>query len=182
MGVFRDYDQGQGIFRELRPNDLLKPDHPARVIDKVVELLDLKEIYDEYADECKPAYHPQMMLKVIFYSCYHGLMSGRKIWDGMKHRADFIFLSGDHVPDFRTNNAFRTRHIKVLPKLFEHNVMICVEPDMVDFQHLAIDGQKIKANANYRRSKNRKRTKKSYLKVKEGIEKLLAKEVNEEFT
>jgi len=182
MGVFREYDQGQGIFRELRPNDLLEPDHPARVIDKVVELLDLKEIYDEYADEGKPAYHPQMMLKVIFYSYYRGLMSSRKIWDGMKHRADFIFLSGDQVPDFRTINAFRTRHINVLPKLFAQIVMICVELDMVDFQHLAIDGQKIKANANYRRSKNRKRTKKSYLKVKEGIEKLLAKEVNEEFT
>ena len=52
----------------------------------------------------------------------------------------------------------------------------------MEFRHLAIDGQKIKANANYRRSKNRKLMKKSYLKVREGIEKLLAKEVNEEFT
>jgi transposase len=182
MPVFKDYDQGQGIFRAIQPNDLLEPDHPARVIDKVVELLDLQEIYADYAEEGNPAYHPQMMMKVLFYSYFCGLMSSRKIWEGMKNRADFIFLSGDQVPDFRTINAFRTRHMQVLPKLFSQIVMLCIELDMVDFKHLAIDGQKIKASANYRRSKNRKRTKKSYQIVKQGIEKVLAQEVNEDFT
>ena len=182
MPVFKEYDQGQGIFRAIQPNDLLEPDHPARVIDKVVELLDLDEIYADYAGEGKPAYHPQMMLKVLFYSYFCGLMSCRKIWDGMKNRADFIFLSGDQVPDFRTINAFRTRHMKVLPKLFSQIVMLCIELDMVAFEYLAIDGQKIKASANYRRSKNRKRTKKSYQIVKQAIEKVLAQEVTEDFT
>ena len=107
----------------------------------MVELLDLGEIYADYAEEGKPAYHPQMMMKVLFYSYFCGLMSCRKIWDGMKNRADFIFLSGDQVPDFRTINAFRTRHTKVLPKLFSQIVMLCIELDMVDFAHLAIDGQ-----------------------------------------
>jgi hypothetical protein len=37
MPIFKDYDQGQGIFRAIQPNDLLEPDHPARVIDKAVE-------------------------------------------------------------------------------------------------------------------------------------------------
>ena len=182
MPVFKEYDQGQGIFRAIQPNELLEADHPARVIDKVVELLNLGEIYADYAEEGKPAYHPQMMMKVLFYSYFCGLMSCRKIWDGMKNRADFIFLSGDQVPDFRTINAFRTRHTKVLPKLFSQIVMLCIELDMVDFAHLAIDGQKIKASANYRRSKNRKRTKKSYQIVKQAIEKVLAQEVNEDFT
>ena len=182
MPVFKDYDQGQGVFRSIRPNELLELDHAARVIDKVVEMLDLSEIYADYPEEGNPAYHPQMMLKILFYAYYCGLMSSRKIWESMKGRADFIFLSGDQVPDFRTINAFRTRHMKVLAKLFSQIVMICVRLDMVDFQHLAIDGQKIKANANYRRSKNRKRTKKSYQEVKEAIARVLAKEVNEDFT
>src|SRR5208283_5328797 len=158
MPVFREYDQGQGVFRSIRPNELLEPDHPARVIDKVVEMLDLGEVYAEYAEEGSPPYHPQMMLKVVFYAYHCGLMSSRKIWDGLKERADFIFLSGDQVPDFRTINDFRTRHLKVLPKLFAQIVMICVRLDMLDFQNLAVDGEKIKANANYKRSKNRKRT------------------------
>jgi len=182
MPVFREYDQGQGVFRSIRPNELLEPDHPARVIDKVVEMLDLGELYAEYAEEGSPPYHPQMMLKVLFYAYHCGLMSSRKIWDGLKERADFIFLSGDQVPNFRTINDFRTRHMKVLPKLFAQIVMICVRLGMLDFQNLAVDGEKIKANANYRRSKNRKRTKQSYERVKEAVARVLAKPVNEDFT
>ncbi len=182
MPAFREYDQGQGVFRSIRPNELLEPDHPARVIDKVVEMLDLSEVYAEYAEEGSPPYHPRMMLKVVFYAYYSGLMSSRKIWDGLKERADFIFLSGDQVPDFRTINDFRTRHMKVLPKLFAQIVMICVRLGMLDFQNLAVDGEKIKANANYRRSKNRKRTKQSYERVKEAIARVVAKPVNEDFT
>ncbi len=182
MPAFREYDQGQGVFRSIRPNELLEPDHAARVIDKVVEMLDLGEVYAEYAEEGSPPYHPQMMLKVVFYAYYSGLMSSRKIWDGLKERADFIFLSGDQVPDFRTINDFRTRHMEVLPKLFAQIVMICVRLDMLGFQNLAVDGEKIKANANYRRSKNRKRTQQSYERVKEAIAGVVAKPVNEDFT
>ena len=136
MPNFKDYDQSQAVFRDIRPLDLLEEDHPARVIDRIVELLDLEELYSEYAEEGKPAYHPKMMVKVLFYSYYAGLMSCRKMWDGLKQRADFIFLSGDQVPDFRTLNTFRSRHIKILPKLFAQIVLLCVKVGMVDFQHL----------------------------------------------
>lgn len=54
MATFREYDQGQGVLRAIRPNELLQPDHPARVIDKVVEMLDLSEIHADYADEGSP--------------------------------------------------------------------------------------------------------------------------------
>ena len=182
MPTFKDYDQSQAVFRDIRPLDLLEEDHPARVIDRVVELVDLEELYGEYAEEGKPAYHPKMMLKVLFYSYYAGLMSCRKMWDGLKQRADFIFLSGDQVPDFRTLNTFRSRHIRILPKLFAQIVLLCVKVGMVDFAHLAIDGQKIQADASYRKSKTRKRVKKSYDRVREGIAQLLEKEPNEEFT
>ena len=45
MPIFKDYDQSQAVFRDIRPLDLLEADHPARVIDRVVELLDLQELY-----------------------------------------------------------------------------------------------------------------------------------------
>lgn len=53
---------------------------------------------------------------------------------------------------------------------------------MLDFKHMAIDGEKIQANASYRNSKNLKGIKKEYEKVKKGMRKLLKKEVNEYFT
>ena len=50
---------------------------------------------------------------------------------------------------------------------------------MIGFEHMAIDGQKIQANANFRKSKNLKGIRKEYEKVKSGLEKLLNQEVNE---
>ena len=139
-------------------------------------MLDLSKIYAYYKDEGNPSYHPLMMLKVLFYSYYIGMMSSRKMWDGLKTRADYIFLSGDQVPDFRTLNAFRSRHIEQLPELFAQTVHLCKKLGMIDFKYLAIDGQKIQADASYRRSKTKARLKRSLERVTEGMKKLLEKE------
>lgn len=181
MENFRPYDQSQGVFRPIIPNDLLEPEHAARIVDKVVEMLELREIYDWYKEEGNQAYHPRMMLKVLFYSYLIGTMSSRKMWDGLKTRADYIFLSGDQVPDFRTLNRFRTRHMEQLPQLFAQIVHLCKKLGMIDFKYLAIDGQKIQADATYRRSKNKKRLRQSMERVREGMKKLLGKEVSEDF-
>jgi transposase len=52
---------------------------------------------------------------------------------------------------------------------------------MVGFEHLAIDGQKIQANASYRKSKSLEQLEKEYAKVRAGLAKLLEKEVTEDF-
>jgi len=51
---------------------------------------------------------------------------------------------------------------------------------MVGFGHLAVDGQKIQANASFRRSKNRKGLRKEYGKVQQAMQKLLEKPVDEQ--
>ncbi len=68
MPNFRDYNQTQTVLRQLVPTQLLEEDHPARVVKAVVEKLNLDSIYASYKEEGKPAYHPQMMLKVLFFS------------------------------------------------------------------------------------------------------------------
>jgi len=178
---FRAYDQSQGAFRAIMPNDLLEPEHPARIVDRVVELLDLSGIYGWYQDEGNQPYHPKMMLKVLFYSYLTGTMSSRKMWDGLKNRADYIFLSGDQIPNFRTLNGFRSRHLKQLPGLFAQIVHLCTKLGMIDFKYLAIDGQKIQADASWRRSKTKKRLERSMQRVTEGMRKLLEKDVSEDF-
>jgi transposase len=84
MPVFKDYDQGQGIFRAIQPKDLLEPDHPARVIDKVVELLDLQEIYADYAGESIPGYNPQAMMKVLFFCAANSRLQASSCWCGLR--------------------------------------------------------------------------------------------------
>ena len=151
---FRDYDQSQTYFVPIRLSTFLESDHPARVIDRITERLDLSRLYEDYSEEGTPAFHPKLMLKVLFYGYYKDVMSCRKLWDAVEQRADFIFLAAGQVPNFRTINSFRLRHLQILPGLFSQIVMLCTELGMVGFEHLAIDGQKIQANASCRKSKN----------------------------
>ena len=104
---FRDYDQSQIYYVAVRFKEFLEADHPARVVDAVVERMDLSPIYGSYSEEGNPPFHPKMMLKVLFYAYYKGLMSCRKIWDALAHRSDLIFLAAGQVPNFRTVNSFR---------------------------------------------------------------------------
>ncbi len=179
---FRAYDQNQSFFITVTKDKFLDAGHPAALIDTIIERLDLQILYNHYSDEGNPAYHPKMMLKILFYGYYTGIMSCRTIWDSVINRADFMYLAAGQVPNFRTINDFRLRHLEDLSGLFTNIVLLCKGLDMLDFEHMAVDGQKIEASANYKNSKNLKGIKKEYAKVKEGMEKLLDKEVNEYFT
>jgi transposase len=179
---FRPYDQRQDFFVSVSKSAFFEAEHPAAVIDSVVERLDLKAVYGDYAKEGNPPYHPKLMLKVLFYAYYCGIMSCRTIWEQVVHRADFIYLAAGQVPNFRTINSFRLRHLDRLPGLFAQIVYLCGGLGLIGFEHLAIDGQKIEANASFRRSKNLKQARKEYEKTKQGLEKLVRKEVSEAFS
>ena len=153
---FRAYDQTQSFFITVTKDKFLDASHPAAIIDTIIERLDLENLYNYYSHEGNPPYHPKMMLKILFYGYYTGIMSCRTIWDSVINRSDFMYLAAGQVPNFRTINDFRLRHLKDLSGLFTQIVLLCKELDMLDFEHMAIDGQKIQANANYKKSKNLK--------------------------
>ena len=48
---FRDYNQNQVYFVPVRLDRFLESDHPARVIDIVVERMDLSSLYERYSDD-----------------------------------------------------------------------------------------------------------------------------------
>ncbi len=50
---------------------------------------------------------------------------------------------------------------------------------MIGFEHLAIDGQKIQANADFKKSKHLKGLRSEYEKAKSGLANLLNQEVHE---
>ncbi len=176
---FRRYDQRQRFFVDVSKDSFLEERHPARIIDLIVEGMDLSELYEQYSAEGNPAYHPKMMLKVLFYAYYIGVMSSRTIWDCVINRADFMYLAAGQVPNFRTINSFRLRHLPRLGGLFAEIVLLCRRLGMIGFEHLAVDGQKIQANANFKKSKNLKGLRSEYEKVKAGLEKLVNREISE---
>lgn len=72
---FKEYNQDQQFLLPLSLHDFLPEGHLARVINEVVEGLDLEKLYERYSELGCTAYHPQMMLKVFFY----GYATGERV-------------------------------------------------------------------------------------------------------
>jgi len=150
---FKEYNQDQAFLFPPSLHDFLAEGHLARVINEVVNELDLEELYARYSDLGCSAYHPQMMLKILFYGYAMGERSSRVIAHRLKSDVAYMYLSALEQPDFRTINRFRKDNIDILKGLFVQIVRFCKEMGMVSVGTIAIDGTKLKANASYRKTK-----------------------------
>jgi transposase len=75
---YLDYNQSNGY---LLPPYLeeVPADHVARVVNRVVDLLDIRELTSQEKIEGRPAYHPRMMLKILIYAYSQKMPSSRAI-------------------------------------------------------------------------------------------------------
>ncbi|WP_349293659.1 IS1182 family transposase [Flavobacterium marginilacus] len=129
--------------------DKISENHPVRLVDKVVNSLDISHILKKYKGGGTSAYHPRMMLKVLFYSYLSNTYSCRKIAKALTENIHFMFISGNSTPDFRTINDFRGKVLKEnIKDLFAEVVKMLVEMGYVSLDIQYIDGTKIEAKSN----------------------------------
>lgn len=150
---FIPYSNKQGLLLPNYVEDWISQDHLARIIDTVVEQLDVSLLNNAYDEEGRPAYHPKMMLKVLFYAYATGLRSSRKIQKRLETDIAYIWLSGHQRPDFHTIAEFRRIHHKILHRLFVQIVLLCYQLGMVKLGHISLDSVRLKANASRKRTK-----------------------------
>jgi len=128
---FKEYNQDQLFLLPPSLHEFLPEGHLARVINDIVDALDLRELYDRYSDLGCSAFHPQMMLKVLFYGYATGERGSRVISHRLRSDVGYMYLSGLQQPDFRTINRFRKDNIDLLKGLFVQVVRLCREMGMV---------------------------------------------------
>lgn len=150
---FMPYTNKQGLLLPNYVEDWIPENHLARVIDMVVDQLDISALKAVYDEDGRPAYHPRMMLKILFYPYATGLRSSRKIQKRLETDIAYIWLSGHQTPDFRTISEFRRKNYKILQALFTQIVVLCYQMGMVKLGHISLDGVRLKANASRKRTK-----------------------------
>jgi len=178
MKIFREYTQSQGLLLPPSLDEFVPEDHEARIINDVVESMDLSPLLAKYEGGGAPAYHPVMMLKVIIYAYSHEIYSSRSIARDLKTDTAFMFLSGLQSPDFRTICLFRAEHADVLPELFVEVVRMCASLGMVGLGHVAFDGTKLKANASVRQTRDREGLEKEMERIKEQMRQMVQASAN----
>lgn len=174
---FRKYDQAQTKFANLNYRAILGEDADAVIINDIIESLDLSAFEERYVEVGNPAYHPEEMIKIIIYGYYQGYFGGRPLYNNFETDLGLRYLSNDDFPDHRTINLFRVQFKEEIADIFAQVVMICKELEMIGFEDLSIDSQKIKANANVFQNKNLKSVQREKKKIEAQLKKLLEDEI-----
>ena len=147
--VFKDYNFNQSLLLPPSLEELIDPNHPVRVINQVVDNLNLDPILAKYEGGGCPAYHPRLMLKVLIYGYVTNIYSSRKIEQALQQNIHFMWLSGMSYPDHNTINRFRSDRLRdVLKEVFSQVVLLLVDHGYITLKEAYLDGTKIEANAN----------------------------------
>lgn len=147
--VWKTNNQGQLSLLPPSYDDLVPANHPVRIVNTIIDHLDITVLEQTYKGGGTSSYHPRMLLKVITYAYLRNLYSSRKIEQALSENIHFMWLSGQSKPDHNTINDFRGKRLKGhLKKIFTQVVLLLVDQGVVSLKDIYVDGTKIEANAN----------------------------------
>ena len=165
--AFKPYRQNQLRLLPLDLSEMVPENHMARVVDEVVESLDLSALRSLYPGGGAPAYDPRMMLKVVVYAYASGVYSSRKIAEATRSNVYFLWLTGCTPLDHMTVNRFRTERLRgAFEDIFTDVVLMLAELGHVTLDTYFLDGTKIEANASRYTFTWRKSTEKNREKLR----------------
>jgi len=141
--LFKPFNRDQEFLLPPSLRDIIPDGDLVYLIAEVMELLDLRQLYDRYDSLGQNAYHPAMILSVLFYSYANGIFSSRKIEEQLKVNVRYMYLSGMQTPNHRTISDFRKNNIDLLKGYFVDIVRICQSAGMAAMNSISIDGTKI---------------------------------------
>jgi transposase len=151
MARYKPYDLKQGKLIPVSFADQVIPGSFEHTLNEIVEQhLDMAVFEKRYRNEEKgcTAYDPKVLLKIVLYGYYKGIISSRKIEDACKRNVVFMALSADSRPHFTTIADFVTRMENEIIALFCDVLLYCDELGLIGREHFAVDGCKLPSNAS----------------------------------
>lgn len=147
--VFKKDKSNQLLLLPPDIGSLIPENHLVRVVDKVINELQLTPLFSTYKGGGTSSYSPRMMLKVITYGYIEKIYTNRRIEKALKENIHFMWISGMSTPDFTTIHNFRSKRLKeAVDDVFGSVVELLIQSGYVKAENLFVDGTKIEANAN----------------------------------
>ena len=147
--VFKDYFQHQSFLLPPSLEELISPNHPVRVVNDIINSIDLRLLMSQYKGGGTSSYHPAMLLKVVVYSYLVNIYSSRRMETAITENIHLMWLSGMQKPDHNTINRFRSERLKdTLKSIFVQVVQLLAEQGLLSLKDVYVDGTKLEANAN----------------------------------
>ena len=147
--TFKPYNQHQIMMLPPSLEELIPKDHPVRIVNDVINSVNIEPLLSAYQPTGSSSYHPQMLLKILVYGYVTNIYSSRKLEVACKENINFMWLSAMNYPDHNTINRFRGVRLKdALRAIFEQVVKLLVQEGLISIEEIYTDGTKIEANAN----------------------------------
>lgn len=147
-----------------------------RCVDELVDQLDTTEIeknYDLESEQGREPFHPKTLIKVALYALHNCRFTLRKMEEDTQKHLGYKWLSGDEVIDHSTMGYFMSRYKEQIVDLSTQVVVLCTEQELVDFEVLAIDSVKVRANGSYKQSRDLQGIEKEEQKIKSRLQELI---------
>jgi transposase len=154
-------------------DDLVRSDHPVRVIDAFVETLDLRALGFARVDAeatGRPPYAPGDLLKLYIYGYMNQMRSSRRLEREAGRNLEVMWLIDRVQPSFKTIADFRKDHADAIVETCRAFVVFCRRQSLMAGETVAIDGTKIAAVA----SRKQVFTPQRIAKMNEAIERKIA--------
>lgn len=148
--LFKSYNQNDFLLFPPTFGEMVPQNHPVRIVNSIIDNIDVSEIEATYKGGGTTSYHPRMMLKVWVYAYLSNIYSGRELESKMQESVYFMWLSGNQHPDFRTLNLFRSQRLGEgrFDSLFVQIVRLLQAEGLISLEVQYIDGTKIESSAN----------------------------------
>ena len=146
---FKVYTPNQAYLFPPSVEDFIPEAHPVRIVNQVIDKIDLDPLIESYRGGGTSSYHPRMLLKVLVYAYLSNIYSSRKIEEALMQNVFFMWLSGMNKPDHNTINRFRSDRLRdTLKSVFTQIVILLAEQNVINLKELYTDGTRLEANAN----------------------------------
>lgn len=144
-------DRDQTALFPLSLEELVPADHPCRVIEAFVGMLDLAELGFTHARLGKtgrPPHDPADLLKLYLYGYLNQVRSSRRLERECQRNVELMWLLGRLAPDHKTIANFRRHNGVALQRAGAGLVRFCQQAGLVKGQWVAVDGSKFQAVAS----------------------------------
>jgi transposase len=132
-------------------DQLLPPDHPARIVWAFVERLDLSALLQEIRAVAghpgQPANDPRILLALWLFATINGVGSAREVARLCTEHMAYQWLCGGVSMNYHDLADFRSQHVAILDDLLTQCVAAMLHEELIELHRVAQDGMKVRASA-----------------------------------
>ena len=108
-------------------------------------------------DNCRPCYHPSLLLRLYIYGYLNGIRSSRRLEGECRRNLEVMWLCHSLVPRYHTIADFRKHHAAQIREVFRQLVALMCQWKLVGKKTIAIDGTRYRAQNSKKNNYNKEK-------------------------